>query len=69
MIESPLLQKMMAARSHDLILDALKDRFGAVPRDVSKLLREIIQEKKLRQIHRVAIKCADLEEFREALLS
>ena len=69
MIESPLLKKMRAETIHELILDALKERFGTVPRDVNKLLREIIDEKKLRRINRVAIKCADLEAFREALLS
>src|SRR5205085_11242396 len=31
MIESPLLQKMMAERAHKLILAALKGRFGTVP--------------------------------------
>ena len=69
MIESPLLQKLMAERTHDLIIDALKDRFGTVPRDVTKHLRAIIEEKKLQQLNRVANRCSDLEEFREVLLS
>jgi hypothetical protein len=69
MIESPLLQRMLANCVHQLILDALKDRFGTVPRDVTKHLREVINEKKLRQLNRLANKCADLEAFRAALLS
>jgi hypothetical protein len=69
MIESPLLQKMMAQRVHELILDALKDRFGTVPRDVTKQLAEVLDDKKLRHLNRVANKCPDLEAFREALLS
>lgn len=69
MIESPLLQKMRAEAIHEVILDALKDRFSTVPRDVTKHLREIINEKKLRQLNRVANKCPDLEAFREALLA
>jgi hypothetical protein len=69
MIESPLLQKMIAETLHEVILDALKDRFGTVPRDVTRPLREVIDEKKLRQLIRVANKCPDLEAFREALLS
>jgi hypothetical protein len=69
MIESPLIQKVRAENSHELILDALKDRFGSTPRDVTKQLREIIDEKKLRRIHRIAIKCADMDTFREALLA
>jgi hypothetical protein len=60
---------MMAGRSHDIILDVLKARFGTTPRDVTKRLREIIEEKKLRQLSRVAAVCPDLDAFREALLS
>jgi hypothetical protein len=69
MIESPLLQKMLAERIQKLILNALKDRFGTIPRDVTKHLREIIDEKKLERLNRVANKCADMNTFREALLS
>jgi hypothetical protein len=69
MIESPILQKMIAETIQDLILVALKDRFSTVPLDVTRRLREILDEKKLRRLHRVAIKCPDLEAFREALLS
>jgi hypothetical protein len=69
MIESPLLQRMMAERAHDLIMDLLKDRFGTVPRDVTRQLRAILDEKKLRQFNRLAAKCPDLDAFREALLS
>jgi hypothetical protein len=67
MIESPLIQKVTAERSHEHILDALKDRFGNTPRDVTKRLREIVDEKKLRRLSRIANSCADLDAFREAL--
>ena len=67
MIESPVLQKMMAQRSHDLILDVLKERFHLVPRDVAKQVRAIVDEKKLRQLNRVAVTCGDLDTFRAAL--
>jgi predicted transposase YdaD len=69
MIESPLLQRVRAEVQHGAVLDLLKDRFGAVPRDVTKPLREIIDEKKLRRLVRLAAKCADLDAFREALRS
>ena len=36
MFESPVLQRFVAGRFHEAILDLLKDRFGAVPRDVTK---------------------------------
>jgi hypothetical protein len=69
MFESPLLQKMIAGTLHEAILALLKDRFPTIPRDVTKHLRAIIAEKKLRQLVVVAYKCPDLEAFRDALLS
>jgi hypothetical protein len=69
MIESPLLQKMMAERSHDLILEVLRDRFGTAPRDMTRLLRAVINEKKLKKLVVLAARCPDLAAFREALLS
>jgi hypothetical protein len=68
MIESPLLQRMRAETIQELTLEDLKSRFGTVPRDVSKRLREIIDEKKQRQLHGVAITCPNMEAFRQALL-
>lgn len=69
MIESPLLQRMMAERSHELIAEVLKARFNNFPRDVSKHLLEIVDEKKLKHLTRLAAKCPDLDSFRDALLS
>ena len=69
MIESPLLQKMRAETAHKLILEALKARFTSVPPDVARLLREILNEKKLTKLNGVEAKCADLAAFREALLA
>lgn len=69
MIESPLIQKVIAESIHQDILALLKDRFDTVPRSVTKPLREILDEKKLRPLILLAAKCPDLETFREALLS
>jgi hypothetical protein len=69
MFESPLLQKMIAAKLHEIILDTLKERFATVPRNVTKLLRDISDEKKLRQLNRIACTCPDMDAFREALLT
>jgi hypothetical protein len=69
MIESPILQKMMAKTRHETILVVLKARFGAVARDVTRLLREILDERKLTKLAEVAATCPDLQAFREALLS
>jgi hypothetical protein len=69
MIESPLLQKWFAEKIQETILEFLKARFGTVPRDVTRLLREIKSERKLQKLAGIAAKCPDLEAFREALLS
>ncbi len=69
MIESPLIQKVIAESIHQDILALLKDRFDTVPRNLTKPLREILDEKKLRQLILLAVKCPDLQTFREALLS
>jgi hypothetical protein len=69
MIESPLLQRMRAETIQEAILEALKARFGTVPREVTKLLRGVLNEKKLKKLNGVAAACPDLEAFREALLS
>jgi hypothetical protein len=69
MIESPLLQKMIAESRHEGILDLLKARFGTVPRDVTRHLREILDDKKLRRLNVLAGQCPDLQSFREGLLA
>ena len=69
MIESPLLQKWLAEKLHEAIREALKARFDSVPRDVTRLLREILDERKLTRLNGIAAKCPDMEAFREALLS
>jgi hypothetical protein len=69
MIESPLLQKMIAEKLRGAIHEALKARFGAVPRDVTRLLGEVLNGRKLTKLTGIAAKCPDIDAFREALLS
>jgi hypothetical protein len=69
MFESPVLQKFVAERLHEFILDVLKYRFGSVPVKITKPLRSILNEKRLRKLNVLAAKCSDLEAFREALLA
>lgn len=69
MIESPLIQKFTAQRIHEVIVAILKDRFEMVPRDVSKSLRAVTDEKKLKTLAALAGKCLDLDAFRAALLA
>jgi hypothetical protein len=47
----------------------VRDRFDTVPRNVTKQLREVLDEKKLRKLILLAAKCPDLLAFSEALLS
>lgn len=42
MIESPVLQRVIAESLHQVALEVLKDRFDTVPRNVTKPLREIL---------------------------
>ncbi len=69
MLESPLLQKMKAETLHDAILALLKHRFGTVPRDVTKHIRAVVNERRLQQLNIVASTCPALEAFRDAVLS
>jgi hypothetical protein len=69
MIESPLLQKMRAETLHKGIRALLKARFGTAPRDVTRHLQDILNEKKLLALNVLAGQSPDLETFREALFS
>jgi hypothetical protein len=69
MIESPLIQELQAEAIHATILELLKGRFGSVPREVRKLLRAVLDEKKLKKLAGLAAKCPDMTAFHEALLS
>ena len=69
MAEFPLIQELRAEVLHEAILDVLKERFGPVPRDVTKLLHSILKEKRLKKLTVTAAICPDLAAFREALLA
>jgi hypothetical protein len=69
MIESPLILKVKAEAVQESILEILKDRFESVPREVTKLLRAEMNEKKLKKLAVLAGKCSNPEAFRDALQS
>jgi hypothetical protein len=69
MFESPVLQRFVARRFHEAILDVLRARFGTVPRSITKHLREVLDEEKLRKFNVLAAQCPDLQAFRAGLLS
>ena len=67
MIESPLIQELMAERSHKHILRLLTGRFGPVPPEIAASLQNIQDEQTLDDLVDVASRCPDLETFRNRL--
>jgi hypothetical protein len=67
MIESPVLQELLAERAHQLILGLLEDRFGPVPAEVIGALSAIKDEERLKQLNKLAARCTNLEAFRQQL--
>ena len=67
MIESPLIQEIVARTKHEMILQFLEGRFGTVPADVAMRVRSISEEEKLRELTRYAARCPDLEAFQAEL--
>jgi hypothetical protein len=69
MIAPPLLQKILAQNHHKFLKTVLKARFGSVPADVARLLGDILDERKLTKLTRLAAKCSTMDKFRDALLA
>ncbi|MBA4065369.1 MAG: hypothetical protein C0501_16985 [Isosphaera sp.] len=71
MIESPVLEKWFRQRDVEtrqaVILEVLDAKFGPVPPDVSAAVRVVKDEDRLKDINRVAVTCASLDAFRQAL--
>src|SRR5262249_14169614 len=47
MIESPLIQELMAEKTHEVLLEVLEARCGSVPAELAARLRTVIDEEKL----------------------
>jgi hypothetical protein len=69
MIESPLIQEIVARTKQEAIMLFLEGRFGSVPVDVAMQLKGILDEEKLRDLVQYAARCSDLEAFRTHLQS
>jgi hypothetical protein len=67
MIESPLIQELMATRMHKAILGLLAKRFGKLPADLEKSLRAIQDEDRLDQLVCWAAECPDVAAFAKQL--
>jgi hypothetical protein len=69
MIESPLIQEIVAERFHEAILTLLAARFGSLPVEITTRVQSISKEKTLLDLNTFAGTCPDLNAFRERLLS
>jgi hypothetical protein len=67
MIESPLIQEIIARTKQEDILQVLEGRFGTIPPDIAMRVKGILEEEKLRELVRFAARCTDLEAFRTRL--
>jgi hypothetical protein len=69
MIESPLINELLAKKGQEYILGVLKRRFQKVPGDIATRLQPVVKDKELKQLLFFATDCPSLEAFRERLLS
>jgi len=67
MIESPLIQEIVARTRHEDILKVLEGRFGAVPADIALQIKRILDEQRLGDLVGYSARCPDLELFRARL--
>jgi hypothetical protein len=64
MIESPLIQEVIARSKHKDIIAVLKARLGVIPSDLEAKLSAVMGEEKLRELNIRAALCPDLDAFR-----
>jgi hypothetical protein len=69
MIESPLIQELLAERMHEGILNVLEVRFGPVPQHVAVAVEGIQDDGRLKELLKFAAGCVDLNAFRTRLQS
>ena len=67
LMESPLIQELMAKRGHRYILKYLSLRLGPVPRDVTERIEGIMDDQKLDELTEISATCADWDELRAKL--
>ena len=68
MIESPLIEGLLAERTQDTILGALRVRFGEPAIDLVTRVRAVQRSETLMELHDYAVICPTLEDFRNRLL-
>ncbi|KHD05178.1 hypothetical protein PN36_23410 [Candidatus Thiomargarita nelsonii] len=61
------LQKGLLNAEQEMIIEALKERFGAVSAKVSDQIHALDQQEELKELFRQALRCPDLNSFRKML--
>lgn len=61
------LQQGLLEEGREMVLEALDERFGEVPDDVSNAVTKIEDRGRLKSLHRYAIRCESLSEFKQEL--
>jgi hypothetical protein len=64
MIESPLIQELVADRARQDLLAVLETRFGRIPDDLDDAIEAIEDDDKLTVLLRKAVSCPDVDAFR-----
>jgi hypothetical protein len=71
MIESPVLIELLDERERDTlhrdVVENLEARFGSVSPELTAQVRTLTSLDRLRELHRLAVTCPDLNAFRAAL--
>ena len=67
MIESPLINEIIAEKAQNDIVEVLRARFDEVPEGIIERLRKITADKKLTTLLKYAVQCPSLESFRKRL--
>jgi predicted transposase YdaD len=61
------IQKGVIEDAREMVLEVLDERFGIIPGDMIQQVRVISLREHLKELHRQAIRCSDLESFKEML--
>jgi hypothetical protein len=71
MIDTPFLREFEAKcflkGQQNLLLDVLRERFGAVPEDVTMAIRGVEEDDQFVRLVRIAARCESLDQFRDVL--
>lgn len=68
MIESPLIQELMAEQKRQDIVEFLEGRFGMAPPEVVLAIQSIKDVPRLKELIRLASQCPDLGAFRSHVI-